>query len=339
MRTSFFYLFLLGFFSNYVQVAYAQSDTVFYTIEAALKTPQQVKILDLNGDSQPLITLENRHFKKFKNLHTLTVSSVPVLYLPASLAELPQLTGLELINCDLSQVPAVVWQCKNLQVLNLSCNRLDSISPQISQLKQLETLVLGSSACGGNPIKTLPENFDQLTQLTDLLLSYTDFEQVPATIGRLAKLKTLQMLHMRQLKALPETLTQLKNLEVLEIHSYAPIELFSIPHSGWYRMRKLRLLYMNLPGLKSLPRAMFQLPYLQHLSLMGNQDLAQIPPLIRKLQSLEVLDVSFTQIRQFPAVIQQLPHLKQIRLTGTPHFKKVQFTQLQAQLPGIEIVR
>ena len=321
------------------QKPYYQQDTVFYTIENALSQRKQAKVLVLNGEDDSTIVIKAKPFKKLTQLHTLVFHSLDLQNFPKTIAKLPELRHLELVNCKLAEIPNVVWQCKNLQTLNVSCNQIREVSPEIAQLQKLQVLVLGSSICGGNPLKTLPKALNKLPQLTDLLMSYTDFEKIPDLIGDLTHLKTLQMLHMRQLKELPTSLTKLKNLEVLEIHSYAPIELFQVPHTGWYRLRKLRLLYMNLPGLKTLPRAMFQLPYLQHLSLMGNRDLSQVSSRIRTLQSLEVLDVSFTQVKQLPVEMKQLPHLKQIRMMGTPYFNKKTLTQLESQLPGIEIVK
>ncbi|OJJ14677.1 hypothetical protein BKI52_41295 [marine bacterium AO1-C] len=321
------------------QTTQAQSDTVFYSIESALKNKAQAKVLELNGGDSLVVLLKEKHVRKLPHLNTLIINSLELTNLPKNLARLSQLRHLELANCNLTKIPDVVWQCKNLQTLNVSCNQIKEIPPSIVQLQQLRILVLGSAVCGGNPLTNLPEALTKLPNLTDLLLSYTDFEKLPDLVGDLVHLKTLQMLHMKRLRELPASLIRLKNLEVLEIHSYAPIELFTVPHSGWYRLRKLRLLYMNLPGLKTLPRAMFQLPYLQHLSLMGNRDLSQVSSQIRTLQSLEVLDVSFTQVKQLPVEMKQLPHLKQIRLMGTPYFDQKTLVQLESQLPGIEIVK
>ena len=322
-----------------LQVAQAQQDTVFNSIERALKNKTQAKVLDLDGGNGMVIELKEKHFRKLTQLHTLVIRSSVLYHLPKSLAGLPHLRHLELVDCRLTKIPEVVWQCKNLQTLNISCNQIRVLPASIAQLQQLQILVLGSSICGGNPLTDLPQSLTKLPHLTDLFLSYTDFENLPELIGDLSHLKTLQMLHMKRLKALPNSLIKLKNLEVLEIHSYAPIELFTIPHSGWYRLRKLRLLYMNLPGLKTLPRAMFQLPYLQHLSLLGNRDLSRVSSQIRTLQSLQVLDVSFTKLKQLPVEMKQLPNLKQIRMMGTPYLDHTNLAQLESQLPGIEIIK
>jgi len=337
---TYWFIWFYGLFLFYTpQAAHCQSDTVFSNIERALKNKAQAKVLVLNGKDSLTAPLKEKHFRKLSQLHTLTIHSLSLQSLPKSIAGLSQLRHLELVNCSLKKIPEVVWQCKNLQTLNVSCNQIKEIPEAIAQLQQLKVLALGSAVCGGNPLTTLPQALTKLPHLTDLLMSYTHFDKLPDLIGDLIHLKTLQMLHMKHLKELPKSLIKLKNLEVLEIHSYAPIELFTMPHSGWYRLRKLRLLYMNLPGLKALPRALFQLPYLQHLSLMGNQDLSQVSSQIRTLQSLEVLDVSFTQVTQLPIEIKQLPHLKQIRLMGTPYFDQKTVTQLESQLPGIEIVK
>jgi len=63
-----------------------------------------------------------------------------------------------------------------LKVLRVRANKLRRISPQISELKQLEVLDLRQ-----NFLESLPENF-QLENLTDLLLTQNNLTALPLTL-------------------------------------------------------------------------------------------------------------------------------------------------------------
>ena len=56
-------------------------------------------------------------------------------------------TRLDLYSNQIASVPASLWECTGLQVLNLASNRLSSLPPGISALSSLHTLDTSSTRC------------------------------------------------------------------------------------------------------------------------------------------------------------------------------------------------
>ncbi|WP_052470118.1 leucine-rich repeat domain-containing protein [Thiolapillus brandeum] len=69
---------------------------------------------------------------------------------------------------SLSRLPEALWEMQALRVLDLGQNQIDSISPQISRLVNLEILRLDH-----NPLKSLPKEIGQLPRLRQLDLRGT----------------------------------------------------------------------------------------------------------------------------------------------------------------------
>lgn len=86
---------------------------------------------------------------------------------------------LDLSNCNLKEVPPVVWKLKCLCELDLSDNQLESLPPEIAGLELLELLQLS----GNSSLMELPESIRELRRLTDIFATNTNIS--PNQIGRL----------------------------------------------------------------------------------------------------------------------------------------------------------
>lgn len=89
---------------------------------------------------------------------------------------------------QLSQLPAVICQLRNLQVLNLCNNRLTSLPADFGLLSKLHTLSLAV-----NQIEFLPHSFVCLKALRQISLADNRFTRYP---GCLSKLKTLKSINL-----------------------------------------------------------------------------------------------------------------------------------------------
>ena len=89
---------------------------------------------------------------------------------------------------DLEFFPLEVARFPNLQVLNLSANKIKVIPPDIEELKNLQILILAD-----NKIKVLPPQLGELENLTQLYLGGNKLVVVPAWVGGLAKLRKLDL--------------------------------------------------------------------------------------------------------------------------------------------------
>ena len=86
----------------------------------------------------------------------------------------------------LTEIPPIVFECRNLKELDLSRNRLSSLPPQIVALQQLETLRLGR-----NNIDSLPIEVTQLSHLVELDLSRNPLGSLPEAMGYMLSLQRL----------------------------------------------------------------------------------------------------------------------------------------------------
>jgi Leucine-rich repeat (LRR) protein len=101
----------------------------------------------------------------------------------------PHLQELHLKGMRLKKAPDVVWSLTNLTILDMSNNRLESISYKIGKLIYLEKLILNR-----NYILSLPVEMTQLTQLSYLDLWSNLIIEFPKEIAALrTSLKTVDM--------------------------------------------------------------------------------------------------------------------------------------------------
>jgi len=84
--------------------------------------------------------------------------------------------------------PEIFTRLPNLKRLDLGCNRLTTIDPNISELKQLEELWLNE-----NPLEALPVTLDQNRKLRVLDLRKTKLRRLPNELGRLKQIHTIDL--------------------------------------------------------------------------------------------------------------------------------------------------
>ncbi|XP_073777896.1 PH domain leucine-rich repeat-containing protein phosphatase 1 isoform X1 [Danio rerio] len=114
-------------------------------------------------------------------------------FLPADqtllqLQRFSRLRSLNLSNNQLCSFPQALCSISSLSEVNLSCNRLRSISPDIARISSLQTLVLD-----GNLLCSLPLELGSLHRLVFLGLSFNEFQQVPPVLERLPAVERLCM--------------------------------------------------------------------------------------------------------------------------------------------------
>lgn len=86
----------------------------------------------------------------------------------------------------LRQIPPKVFTFRNLRVLDLGCNFIDSIPPQIASLSQLEELVLRR-----NKLRVIPPEVGSLSRLRILNLSRNPILDLPDELSQLSRLEEL----------------------------------------------------------------------------------------------------------------------------------------------------
>ena len=233
-----------------------------------------------------------------KKASRLDLSNCQLTALPESLGQLTQLQSLNLSHSQLTALPESLGQLTQLQSLNLSNSQLTALPESLGQLTQLQSLDLSDCL-----LTALPESLGQLTQLTQLHISGNKLRELPESLARLSQLITLGASAL-SLEVLPEWLGALSNLQELYVGRSArhfmtwsqwlgsnnSNKLKALPDSI-SQLRKLRFLDLAGNRLAALPESLSRLTQLKALFLHDNKALG-IPP--------EVLGVEWDQTNLHP---------------------------------------
>ena len=172
----------------------AKANKRYYDIKEALKNPDSVKILVLQGQN---IKELPKSITKFKNLEELYLGYIQ---------------GIGYIETNnFSEFPKEIFELKKLKILQLNNNQITEIPEEIKKLESLQTLELF-----GNPIKKFPVSLYELPKLEYLDLGNTEIRVYPEDIYKLKNLKVLDLSFSKS-KRLPESFGKLKHLERLDL--------------------------------------------------------------------------------------------------------------------------
>ncbi|CAL5391015.1 unnamed protein product [Camellia sinensis] len=282
------------------------------SLPASLGNLTQLNYVSLSSNKFNVGTLQL--LGKLTELTDLDLSDLN-LYgsIPSVLSNLTQLTYLGLSSNHLSgEIPSHITNLTHLIWLDLSINRLQSPTPRsFSELKNLEILDLSFNNLGGLEL----EIFLMLKNLTDLYLSGNKLTVLTKKTSNnsLKKLKVLE-LNSCNLREFPNFLRFQDKLEVLslaenKIHGEIPAWMLNISvetlslirlrnnfltgfeqHPDilpWYNLLDLDLSYNMLQGPLPIPPLSIRFYSVSYNGLTG-----ELPPLICRLSSLYVLDLS-----------------------------------------------
>lgn len=195
-------------------------------------------------------------------------------------------TAVNLSRKNLKVIPDYIYANKEIKILRLYGNSIDSISYRIGEMENLEELYIGK-----NNLKSLPKEIGNLKKLKILSLQYNSIDSIPPEIGHLVNLEQL-ILNQNELVFLPEEIGNLKKLEVLQLKYNW---LVSLPETI-SNCENLQFLYLNRNNLQSLPIGMEKLLHLKELYLAGAGQLVEIPESLCELRHLEILEIDQTSV-------------------------------------------
>ncbi|RKP25850.1 hypothetical protein SYNPS1DRAFT_15063, partial [Syncephalis pseudoplumigaleata] len=181
---------------------------------------------------------------------------------------------------------------QSLVCLQLCCNQLRSLPPEIGHLTGLRTLDLS-----GNQLRRLPETIGHLTQLTVLRVSRNRLQALPRSIGRLEHLERLAI-DRNRLRELPSEVGQLKRL-------------------GWMDVR------WNTE-LAALPAELIRLAFLRRLRTTGCPLQRRRPPSLRELTARTIIRHQIPLPARLPASLKRyLSSATQCTECNGPFFEHV----------------
>ena len=227
-------------------------------------------------------------FKSIKQ-HFFVLTTVSLLFLLFGCAGIKDLkhsrngNALNLSRRGLTEFPEEVFENKDLRVLRLYGNNIDTIPDRIAELVNLEKLYIGR-----NNLKYIPAAIGELKNLKILSVQYNEIDSLPEELGNLTSLEQL-WLNQNQLTSLPESLGDLKNLEILHV-KYNQLD--SLPTSIG-ECENLQFIYLNRNNLQKLPKSMAKLSRLKELYLAGAGPLLDVPEEMCALRYFELIQIDF----------------------------------------------
>uniref|UniRef100_A0A2K6UQH1 FLII actin remodeling protein n=1 Tax=Saimiri boliviensis boliviensis TaxID=39432 RepID=A0A2K6UQH1_SAIBB len=246
-----------------------------------------------------------------QKLEHLSVSHNNLTTLHGELSSLPSLRAIVARANSLknSGVPDDIFKLDDLSVLDLSYNQLTECPRELENAKNM--LVLNLSH---NSIDTIPNQlFINLTDLLYLDLSENRLESLPPQMRRLVHLQTLvlngnPLLH-AQLRQLP-AMTALQTLHLRNTQrtqSNLPTSLEGLSN--------LADVDLSCNDLTRVPECLYTLPSLCRLNLSSNQ-ITELSLCIDQWVHVETLNLSRNQLTSLPSAICKLGKLKKLYLNS-----------------------
>ena len=181
-------------------------------LSSELAAFKHLKTLNLNHNH--LLTLPPE-LGKLKKLENLSLAYNQIAILPDQVKKLKKLRQLDLTaNQGLNNLPREIAQLQNLTTLNLSQNNFQELPLSVCNIESLEELNLAH-----NQLTGLPEEFTQLPKLKKLNLSNNQLTKLPVKV--LCQLENLSTLVIagNALSELPMKLTKAPRLKKIHLQN------------------------------------------------------------------------------------------------------------------------
>ena len=242
--------------------------------------------------------INNEEFNKictFSNLRFLSIKFGSANLFYDDIYKLNKLEILNLSGSSLVSLSPKIGDLSSLRELNLSNTYIKKLPDEIQKLKSLKELNLSYT-----DIKKLPSGFKELKNLEVLNLSDCCFENFPEIISNLTNLEILiigknsELRFKNRFRKIPNAIGKLKKLKVLNVYDGRVCEIS--PQIG--NLKKLESLDLSFNGIKNLPDEIGDLENLRKLDLIFTP-LKKLPHTLKKLKNLEFLDLRHCQDLKF----------------------------------------
>lgn len=141
-------------------------------------------------------------------------------------ASIDSVIAIDLKKMNLTQLPEVLFQFKNLQYLNLSKNKLTDING-VENFPHLRYLNVEK-----NKLEYFPVSICQLIEIETLILNRNNFETIPPCIEQCQKLKVIDLWY-TAVTSLPNEMIRIKTLESIDLTGV------QINHAGQDRLKNM----------------------------------------------------------------------------------------------------
>lgn len=162
---------------------------------------------------------------RLRRLQSLALGQNELKSLPPEIFDLPDLRALDASSCRLTELPSNLGSCTTLEILRLANNSLRHI-PEIGTCVHLQELDIAS-----NDVQFLPNGITQCQNLTTLNACSNRLKELPHDMESLRLLETVYLDNNADLRALPDSLSELPNAWIAVDHDLQN-RLESLQHSS-----------------------------------------------------------------------------------------------------------
>lgn len=288
---------------------------LFKTLESAILDPDNATEIHcvFNGKKLP------REIGRLVNLERLRLDGARELgALPKEIGELRSLKHLEVNAEKLKTLPDEIGALDTLETLVWRGKRGASLPASLGQLRNLRELTI-SAGLSVIEAEVLPSGLESLT------LSYNKLAELPASIGQLKALQTLDASY-NKLASLPGSLSELSELRELNLNWN---KLGPLP-AGTERLSHLRVL--GIAGSKKIKKLPAGFPALEELSA-AETGLAALPESLTECAGLRRIDLRECRLASLPDAIGKLENLQALWVDNNwQHADRNQLTAVPAAL-------
>lgn len=221
--------------------------------------------------------------------------------IPAVFFKNDSLLILDLSNNLITNIDSNIAQTKSLKMLDLNGNKLNELPKEIASLSNLSYLNLAANHLQ-NPDIAIADII-RLTALRYLNLSAVDIAKLPDNFGNLVNLEEA-VLSYNKLKVLPESFSKLNKLQRLNL-SRNNLQQLS-PSFALKNIRHLDLSYNNLSEF-SFPLCTFI--SLESIDLSFNKEMNKYNDAIKQLENVKIVNLKNTKFTpiQIDKMLQLIP--------------------------------
>ncbi|EXB56304.1 Disease resistance protein RGA2 [Morus notabilis] len=226
---------------------------------------------------------------------------------------------LDLSYSSFETFPSYIGRMKQLRNLNLSHNRkLVNLPDSITKLQSLQILQLQ----GCSNLEKLPKNIGNLSSLMFLSITTKEMCFPENGIECLTSLRTLMIVSCNKLSYLSDRIMGcLTALETLVISYCENLALFDDQDEKVKRLSLQKLIFMDLPKMRALPRWLEGCQNtLQYLCLGSCPNLTSLPFWLPKTASLQQMEIgACPKLCSLPEGMHRLASLLELRIAKCPN--------------------